>query len=217
MEKGNIFTWYADVKDGTFFMNTKSVRIHGYSPSELMLGYEPQKLHFDTKLITQPVNETEGMQRMEIEEAPEHQRQIYLALRNERRQTVRELTSFVAYHHSKRNRLQRLPKAEDLVIVRHHAVDNQRGRKLKPRWLGPRLLIGLTPSKNSEYVQELHGDGAAKRYHLNDILLYKERGTFQKEGLTFVPDPRGTHPMVINGRGTGNPGSRAVLLSIYPF
>ncbi len=81
VEKGNTFTWNADVKDGTFFMNTKSVRIHGYSPSELMLGYEPQKLHFDTKLIVQPVTESEGVQRMEIEEAPAHQRQIYLALR----------------------------------------------------------------------------------------------------------------------------------------
>jgi len=217
VEKGNTFTWNADVKDGTFFMNTKSVRIHGYSPSELMLGYEPQKLHFDTKLIVQPVTEPEGVQRMEIEEAPAHQRQIYLALRNERRQTARELTSYVAYHHSKRNRVQRLPEAGDLVIVRHHAVDNQRGRKLESRWLGPRLLVNLTPSGNSGHVQELHGDGATKRYHLNDILLYKERETFQKEGVTFEPGPRGTHPMVINGRGTGNPGSRAVLLSIYSF
>ncbi len=205
------------MKDETFFMNTKSVRIHEYSSSELMLRYEPQKLHFDIKLIAQPITESKEIQRMEIEEASAHQRQIYLALRNERRQTARELTSYVAYHHSRRNRLQRLLKEGDLVIVRHHAVDNQRGRKLEPRWLGSRLLVKLTPSGNSGHMQELHGDGVTKRYHLNDILLYKERGTFQKEGMTFEPSPRGTRPMIINGRGSGNPGARAVLLSIYPY
>ncbi len=154
---------------------------------------------------------------MKIEEAFAHQRQIYLALRNERRQTARELISYVVYHHFRRNRLQRLLKAENLVIVRHHAVDNQRGRKLEPRWLKSRLLVKLIPSENSGHVQELHEDEVTKRYHLNDILLYKERGIFQKKGITFEPDPRETRPMIINGRGSGNSGARAVLLSIYPY
>lgn len=98
-------------------MNIKSVRIHGYSPSELMLGYELQKLHFDTKVLIQPVTEPEEVQLIEIEEASAHQKQIYLALRDERRRTASELTSYVSYHHIRRNKLQRLPKAGDLVII----------------------------------------------------------------------------------------------------
>jgi hypothetical protein len=127
------------------------------------------------------------------------------------------ITIVDSYSHAKRKRQQRLPQAGDLVIIRHHAVDNQRGKKLEPRWLEPRLLVGLTPFGNSGHVQELHGDGSTKRYHLNDILLYKERGNFQKEGITFEQGPRGTHSMIINGRGSGNPESRAVLLFIYPY
>lgn len=152
---------------------------------------------------------------MEIEEAPAHQKQIYMALRNERRSTARELTSCVTYHSAKRNRIQRLFKARDLVTVRHHAIDSQRGRKLKFKWLRPRLLVQLTPSGNSGYVQQLHDDGTTKKYHINDILLYKKRGDFTKEGIAFTTSPRGTRPMIINGRGTGNPEVRAVLLSVY--
>ncbi len=217
MKKENTFIWNTDVKDEMFFMNTKSVRIHEYFSLKLMLRYESQKLHFNIKLIAQLISESKRVQWMKKEEASAHQRQIYLALRNERRQMIRKLTSYVVYHHFKRNRVQWLLKAENLIIVRHHAVDNQRGRKLKSRWLKPRLLISLISSGNSKHVQELHGDEVAKRYHLNDILLYKERETFQMKGITFEPSLRGTRPMIINGRGSENPGARAVLLSIYPY
>jgi len=114
-------------------MNTKSIRIHEYFSSKLILKYESQKLHFDIKLIIQSIIESKEVQRMKIEEASAHQRQIYLALRNERRQMIRELTSYVVYHHFKRNRVQRLFEAENLMIVRHHVVNNQRDRKLKSR------------------------------------------------------------------------------------
>ena len=198
-------------------MNTKSIRIHEYFSSKLMLKYESQKLHFDIKLIVQSIIESKEVQRMKIEEASAHQRQIYLALRNERRQMIRKLTSYVVYHHFKRNRVQRLFEAKNLVIVRHHVVDNQRGRKLKSKWLKSRLLINLISSENSEHVQKLHENEITKRYHLNDILLYKKREIFQKKEVTFESSLRETHSMMINERDTENSRSRAILLSIYSF
>ena len=36
-----------DTRDGCFFMNTKQVKIHGYSPAELMLGFNPELKHYD--------------------------------------------------------------------------------------------------------------------------------------------------------------------------
>ncbi len=217
VKKKNIFIWNADVKDEIFFMNTKSIRIHEYFSSKLILKYESQKLHFDIKLIIQSIIESKEVQRMKIEEASAHQRQIYLALRNERRQMIRELTSYVVYHHFKRNRVQRLFEAENLMIVRHHVVDNQRDRKLKSRWLRSRLLINLISSENSEHMQKLHEDEITKRYHLNDILLYKKREIFQKKEVTFESSFRETHSMMINERDTENSRSRAILLSIYSF
>ena len=35
------------VKNGAFFTNTKFQRIQGFLPSELMLGFEPQQMHYD--------------------------------------------------------------------------------------------------------------------------------------------------------------------------
>lgn len=217
IDKGNIFIWDADVKDEVFFMNIKSVRIYEYSLSKLMLKYVFQQLHFDIKLLIQPVTKSEEVQRMKIKKALTHQKQIYLALRNERRRTISELTFYVFYYHFRRNRLQRLLKAENLIIIRHHVVDNQRERKLESRWLEPWLLIDLTSSESSNYVQKLHEDEVIKRYHLNDILFYKERETFQKKGITFEPSLRDTHSMFINERDTENSKFKAVLLSIYSY
>lgn len=70
--------------------------------------------------------------------------------------TAAKLTTAKSSHYTKsrRDRKQRLPQAGDLVIVRHHAIDNQRGRKLEPK-----SKHGL-----SGYVRELHGTGTTKRY-----------------------------------------------------
>ncbi len=154
---------------------------------------------------------------MKIEEASAHQRQIYLALRNERRQMIRKLTSYVVYHHFRRNRLQWLLKAENLIIIWHHVVDNQRNRKLNSRWLRSYLLICLISSENSKHVQKLHEDEIIKRYHLNDILLYKKREIFQKKKITFKSSLRETHSMIINERKSESSRTKAVLLSIYLY
>ena len=42
---------------------------------------------------------------MKIEETSAHQKQIYLALRNERKQMIRKLTSYVVYYYFKRNKV----------------------------------------------------------------------------------------------------------------
>jgi len=36
-------------------MNTKGVRIHGYSLSQLILGFEPQLYYFDINLAPLPI------------------------------------------------------------------------------------------------------------------------------------------------------------------
>ncbi len=217
MKKENTFNWNANVKDEMFFMNTKSVRIYEYFFLKLMLRYESQKLYFDIKLITQSISKSKEVQSMKIKKASTHQRQIYLALRSERRQMIRELMFYVVYHHFKRNRVQRLLKKRNLMIVWHHVVDNQRGRKLESRWLESRLLISLTSSENSRHMQQLHEDETIKRYHLNDILLYKERENFLKKEIIFESNLRETRSMIINERRSENSRARAVLLSIYLY
>lgn len=95
------------------------------------------------------------------------------------------------------------------MLVRNHAVDSQRGRKLEAKWLGPRILVSYSASRLSGHIREIYGDGKTKKYHLNDILLYQERSRFFMDGVRLLVRPEGTAPTVVGGRGMGEPGRRS--------
>lgn len=155
------------------FANTKSQKIHGYAPVELMLGFSPQMKHFDVEW------ELPTQADLEIEDTTEHQQHIYMALRDENRCLASEASAYSNYRRGQRERRQRVPKAGDFVLVRNHAVDGQRGRKLESKWLGPRLLVSLSSSGLTGRVRDLYGAGGTKKYHLNDLILYVERKDFE--------------------------------------
>lgn len=66
-------------------------------------------------------------------------------------------------------------------MVRDMERDKAHGRKLKARWLPPRLLVEISSSGVSAYVKDLYND-QVKRYHLNDLKVYCPR-----ESDAFVP------------------------------
>ncbi len=137
---------------------------------------------------------------------------IYMALRDENRCLASEASAYSHYRRGQRERRQRIPKVGDLVLVRNHAVDGQRGRKLESRWLGPRLLVSLSSSGLTGRVRELFGEGGTKKYHLNDLILYVERKDFEVSGVKVFQQGMGTTPAVIGGHGEGEPGARALIL-----
>lgn len=114
----------------------------------------------------------------DIQETPRHTQQIFMALCDENRCLSADASAYIHYQRSKNEKRQRLPKEGDLVVVRNHAVDSQKGRKLEGRWLGPQILVLYTASRLSAYIRKVHGVGKPKRYHLDDILLYNPRSSF---------------------------------------
>ncbi len=62
----------------------------------------------------------------------------------------------------------------DLVPVRDFKRDKHHSRKLDARWLGSRILIEITSSGVSGFVQELYGE-EVKKYHLDDLKTYYPR------------------------------------------
>ena len=44
-------SWSKLIKDGAFLTNTKFQWIQGFLPSELMLGFEPQQMHYDLRAV----------------------------------------------------------------------------------------------------------------------------------------------------------------------
>ena len=96
--------WSLFVREGILEMNTKGVRIRGYSPSQLMLGFEPQLFHFDNMPALIPTPEE-----IEQEELPAHQYQIFSALREEYKLLASEAASYTHYHRGKNLRKQKIP------------------------------------------------------------------------------------------------------------
>ena len=210
IERNDNQGWSLMIREYILAMNTKAVRIHGYTPSQLMLGFNPQQYHFDTTPAPLPTPED-----FDEESLPPHQVQIFSALRDENKRLSSEAASYSHYHTGRRDRKQRIPQPGDLVIVRHHAVDNQRERKLEFKWLGPRLLTRVAKHGLSRYVRELHGTGTEKRYHINDILSYHQREPVVSAGVLLSTPARGTTPVAISDTRilAGRQGGRAVVLS----
>ena len=163
-------------------MNTKTTKVYGYTPAQIILGFEPKHYYFDIeplplpaiKLVEQPL--------------PDHQYQLLAALRDENRLLSSEVASYSHHYHKLAQQRQRIPEPGDLVLVRNHQVDNQRGRKLEARWLGPRLLVKWTHHRRSGWIRELHGTATPKRYHIDDIILYhKRRPVFSGRILLTTP------------------------------
>ena len=71
IERASTEGWSMDIREGVVFANTKSQKIHGYAPAELILGFSSQMKHFDVEW--EPPTEAD----LEIKDTAEHQKQIY--------------------------------------------------------------------------------------------------------------------------------------------
>ncbi len=131
-----------------------------------------------------------------------------MTLRDEKKCLASEAVAYTHYLKGMCGRRQKIPNPGDLVLVRNHAVDSQRGRKLEAKWLGPRLLVLYSASKLMEYIREIYSDGKAKKYPLNDILLYQEKRALFVDEMCLLAKPEGTVPTVIGEKGIREPGQR---------
>lgn len=207
IERSTADDWSLHLREDVLFSNTIDVKIHGYAPAETILRFTPQLIYFDISATPLP-DQFEA----EIKEVPFYQQQIFMALRDEKKCLASEAAAYIHYLKSVRKRKQKIPEPRDLVLVRNHAVNSQRGRKLEAMWLGPRILVSYSASKVSAHIREIYGGGKKKKYNLNDIVLYKERTAFTRDGISILQGPHGTVPAIIGGRGAGEPGMRAVML-----
>lgn len=73
---------------------------------------------------------------------------------------------------------QKIPELGDLILVKNHAIESQKERKLKAKWFGPRIFDLYLASKFLAHIQEIYDNRKTKKYHLNNIVLYKKKSTF---------------------------------------
>ena len=177
-------------------INGRLLRIHGFTPAEILLGYNPEWR------VSRGSDEGPSSEVIDVATPKED-----LEYWEERRRELRNQTTLALTNHHTRLQANATsawtpPKVGDLVLVRDMQKEKQHGRKLDPSWVGPRLLMRLTGSGVSGYVQEMYDD-KVKRYHLDDLKVYCRR------------ERTATAATVIDRAAmmyTGFPGQRAVDL-----
>lgn len=178
-------------------INSRLVRLHGFTPANILLGYSPEwKVTRD-----RPPGEERNLS------APDALDEVlttqWMDLRDESRNTATQRMSQnnTTVEH-KPKAMWEQPRVGDLVLVRDFTRDKAHGRKLDPRWVGPRLLVEISDSGVSGYFQELYAE-TTKRYHLDDLKTYCPR----EEGV-IVATSMHRSAMV----HAGFPGQKAILL-----
>ena len=99
-------------------------------------------IHFDVFAASIP-----NRFKAKIEEAPHHHQQIFMALRDKKKCFASEAAAYTYYIKGIRKRRQKILKPGDLVLVRNHAVDSQRERKLETKWPGLWILVSYFASR----------------------------------------------------------------------
>lgn len=185
--------WGMQVAAAVTSLNTRRVRVHGHTPSEILLGFNARlawpalrmrdgRVQSVGKEIGEMVFDTGAPERWNVEEL--------LATRDYKgddmiMKRIAEQERAAASHDGKV--MWETPVEGDLVMVRRHEIDQQKGRKLESRWDGPRLLVRMSARGNSAFVRELHGT-KEKRYHVDNLKVYVRRGVscILKEGASGV-------------------------------
>lgn len=202
MENGQHGTdsWGLSVPNTMLAINTRLVKIHGFTPAELMFGYKP--------VASRLVNEQEYIR--DPEEYAPHLHRLHIENRDELREEARQAMALVHRRmEGQRNPVWTRPKEGDLVLLWNAQLEKQHGRKLESRWSEPQRLVKVNSGGVSGMVSKLYGDGSLRRIHLDDMKVYCPRSIY--------PALVNTHATVSYVRNAmkyaGRMGQRAVDLS----
>jgi hypothetical protein len=172
-------------------INDRVLKVHGYSPSQLLCGITPRRSGWDitpaqehiADSLTRLYENDPYFNSLAIEESNVAIRQASI---DEAR--ARGLDRLERSHHSivaRQSRKARwtAPKVADLVLMRNIPRDGQRGHKLQARWEGPYLLDGIHPNGRAGRLRDIHSavlvkvkaSGAKERVHLDDVKVFIPR------------------------------------------
>ena len=161
-------------------INGRLVRLHDFTPSEIMLGYVPEwkvisreMQEFIPGITPETIREATLGEVEELEEGPDGLKIERMIDRREEQRilVVRSISENHTRQEGKTRAQWTKPRVGDLVLVRDFERDKHYGRKLDARWIGPRILIEITSSGVSGFVQELYVK-EVKKYHLDNLKTY---------------------------------------------
>ena len=113
------------LRDYVLILNTNHIKIHNYNSTQLMLEFESQLRHYDTIFLS--------ISSIIDESFSKHQYQLFTVLKDEQTLLKEEVASYIHNYEQQRERKQRISKKNDLIMIRNHAVNNQKDRKFESR------------------------------------------------------------------------------------
>lgn len=196
--------WSTFLPQITHSINTRIIRTHGYTPSQLLYGFNIRNNQLDAtprdRIVSAVVLE-HHVKIAQTEEIP-----MVLAIRDpvgsidstisaeiwtfhqrmERVEEIREITRerLVLKGIIKRpGRFWEAPKEGDLVLLRRFQTDKQHDHKFDPRWEGPYILTDVSWHGRTGRVKDLHTgqiarvrkSGLRERIHLDDLKVFIPR------------------------------------------
>jgi len=185
----NVHQWDQFLQPAIWAVNTRFVKTHGYSPSQIMFGYnlkrsEPSYPTPRDRLIQDMLEKIRAGDENFQPEAEAVEYAVRLA-------TLEELRSSALDNLSAEQRMlverrnepsrNRDPVVGDLILLRRIVVDKEKGHKLEPKWEGPYLVESLTGSGRSVYYATLNNpDQRLGRRHVNQVRVFvpREEGRF---------------------------------------
>lgn len=173
---GSSANWGMEIRNAVLAINTRFVRLHGYTPAEILLGFNPST----TRKIEAGMEDwakRELLERTEAQEITESNVDSFIDLRYEKGiEAGNRLAGKQDSIHPRPSAGYRKPKPGDLVLVRDFQQAKEKGRKLEPRWSTPRIVDRISASGVSAHVRQLHDPPElTKRFHIDDLILYVPR------------------------------------------
>ena len=211
IEMGTSKNWGLLLKDALIDINTRCVLIHGYTPSQILLG-------FNATTSRRPIvgGPPEAMDQDSTNTSlGEETIHVHMDRRDEQNQTAsQKLARNQDQQKPKASRGYRQPKAGDLVLVRDIQLAKEKGKKFEPRWSTPRVLERISKSGVSGHVRHLHDPpGRTKRFHLDDLIPYVSRSGLPPSANTATPAIEYSRDALGNIQGNWVVGQRAFDLT----
>ena len=156
-------------------INARRIDTVGYSPNELLLGYQPRRAE-ESPTVEEEIRQIVLSAAMELGKYEEIQdmtgRDERLARLDEVRRHAQDKRLELAEKNAREpnNTL----KKGDLVLLRRYALDRQRGKKLEPRWSGPYKIQKFTNNRRSAVVKGLE-EGKSTRQHIDNLKPFYAR------------------------------------------
>ncbi|KAJ5193416.1 hypothetical protein N7449_009558 [Penicillium cf. viridicatum] len=163
-------------------INNRTLEGHGYSPAQIMFGFQPR--YSESTSIEEHVL----AQEVEVNSVPPTEQkwtqawETYQGTREESRGRIQSPLQARSTLDHPPGRL----KLGDLVLLRQVELDGAHGRKLEARWKGPFIVSKVYAGQASVDLSDLLSNLPIGKYHVNHVKLFRTRTQFQKEEAAEV-------------------------------